>query len=852
MTLPIPDLDDRTFADLVREARDRIARTCPEWTDLSAHDPGITLIEAFAHLTEVLLHRANRLPDKAYLEFLNLLGVTRRVPAAAWTDLTFTRTGDDPGRITIPAGTAATAQGADPRPVVFVTTESVDLGDGQDSVTVRAHHCEPVAAELLGLGTGLPGQVLRTARAPIVTTTEPLDVALGVQVLAGEVADGVPVREHDGRAFVIWQPVAGFAGLAPDARVYRLDRGTGTVTFAPAPDAAGDTAGTAGAAVPAEGREVRLWYRAGGGAAGNVAAHTVTVLRDPVPGVRVDNEQPASGGRDLEPVDAALTRGPQEFFALRRAVTARDFELLATAASAAVSRASASTRSTTWSFARPGEVEVGLVPHVGAEARPGWRLPAAQLRQAQREDVRLHTQQDLDTRRTIGTRVVTGWARYKPVSVRARVVIGEHEDVDAVRRRIDDRLYAAISPLPTPATPTGWAFGEPLRPSNVYRMLECADPGVRYVEDVRFVLDEAPDTAVRSIAADRFQVGTWYAGCGEVVFRTTNSGAGWEPAGRFPQEEVRRVLAAPAAGRPGLVAAVTRTGEGAGVLYVSHDLGETWTLVATLEPAVADLAWIDRAGVATLLCATDTGLYEVPAEPGAVPVQVLVDNADADRGFSGVRSFVSERGVRGVALAAQAKAGVYLSTDGGKSGTFQHVGLRGVDTRTIEVQQDGPDTVLWIGTGEADASKPGQGCHRARLFEGDVRWEQLAAGWTGGTCWDLDFAGGALLAATQSAGVLRLDPAAAAPQWEAAGVNGGLPLRDRTRFEPVACLAAGTAGGTVLAGGGRGVYRSDDAKTWRFTAARETREPVTIPPTWLLCSGEHDVEVVRADATAGH
>ncbi|MEU0561206.1 putative baseplate assembly protein [Dactylosporangium sp. NPDC006015] len=862
MTLPIPNLDDRSFTDLVREARDRIARSCPGWTDLSVHDPGIALVEVFAHLTEVMLYRLNRLPDKAYIEYLNLLGITRHAPAAAWTELTFTRTGDDTTtRITVPAGTKAAAQGADPQPVLFVTTESAVLAEGQAAVTVRAHHCEPVAAELLGLGTGMPGQVLRTARTPIVTTTEHLDVMLGVQTPAEEVADGVPAREHDGRSFVIWQPVAGFAGVPADALVYQLDRSTGTVTFAPAVDAGGAPV----AAVPPAGREVRIWYRVGGGSAGNVAAHTVTALRDPVPGVRVTNERPAFGGRDLEPVDAALTRGPYEFFALRRAVTARDFELLATAASAAVARATAFTRATMWSFAQPGEVEVVLVPHVGTESRPGWRLPVARLLEVQGEDVRLHTQQDLEARRALGTRVVAGWARYKAVAVRARVVVGDHEDVDAVRRRINDRLYATISPLPTPMTPTGWAFGEPLRASNVYRMLESAEPGVRYVDDVRFVVDEAPDKAVRSVVADRFQDDTWYAGSGEVVFRSTNGGAGWEPAGRFPGEDVRRVVAAPApnrpgiTARPGLLAAVTHTADGTSAVHASRDLGETWDLVAALEPAIADVAWIDREGVATLLCATDAGLYEVAAEPGAVPLQVLVDNTDPGRGFSGVRSFVSERGTHGVVLAAQAKYGVYLSTEGGTAGTFDHVGLRGTDARAIEIQYDGPSTVVWVGAGESDPNRPGQGCHRARLFEADVRWEQLNAGWTGGTCWDLDFTGQAVVAATQSAGVLRLDLASKTPQWEAANVNGGLPLRDRTRFEPVAALAASTvtstatstvAGGVgrVLAGGPRGAYRSDDARTWSFTADRETRQPVTIPPTWLLCSGEHDVEVVRLNA----
>jgi hypothetical protein len=68
----------------------------------------------------------------------------------------------------------------------------------------------------------------------------------------------------------------------------------------------------------------------------------------------------------------------------------------------------------------------------------------------------------------------------------------------------------------------------------------------------------------------------------------------------------------------------------------------------------------------------------------------------------------------------------------------------------------------------------------------------------------------------------------------------------------VSSLAAsgpGTHPGRVLAGTGGGVFRSDDGNTWALTAGRETRDLVTIPETWLLCSAEHDIEVVRADAT---
>jgi hypothetical protein len=829
---------------------------------MSVHDPGVVLLEAFAYLTEVMLYRLNRLPEKAYAEFLNLLGVVRHPPAAAWVQLTFTRTpGGVDAPIAIPAGTrVAAARGADPQPIVVVVTSSAVLPAGQNEVTVPAYHCEVVAGELLGVGTGGPGQVVRASRAPLVTTTESFDVLLGIETTPDQLPEGAPAREYEGRTYEIWRPVTTFAGAIRTDKVYLLDRASGTVTFAPALDLRADSgdAPTVLAAVPPAGREIRLWYRTGGGPGGNVSAHTLATLRDPVPGATVTNPAPARGGRALESIEAAVARGPYEFYSQRRAITARDFELLATAGSAAIARARAFTRATMWTFARPGEVEVVLVPHLGDEVRPGWRLPVPAMVEHQLDAVLLGTQRDLDGRRALGTSVVTTWARYKAVAVRGRVVVRAQEDPDAVRERIHDRLYQSISPLPTPASASGWTFGQPLRASNVYRLLEQAEPGVRYVDDVRFVVQEAPDAGVRAVAADRFQPDTWYAGCGSMLFRSTNGGRGWELIGNFPDETVRRVVPAPAADRPGIsprpgaVALVTRTAEGGSCVYLSTSLGESWTKLAVLEPAVADLTWIDREQSASLLMATDAGLYELSLLPDSVPLQVLVDQADADRGFYAVRAFVSERGVAGVAVAAQAQYGVYLSVTGGRPGSFANIGLSRVDTRTLAVQYDGPATVLWVGAGESDPARAGQGCFRARLFEASVKWQALSGGWSGGSCWDFAFAGSTALAATQSAGVLRLDAAAENPAWQVADVNCGLPLRDRTRFEPTESLAADATGNQVIVGGTRGIYRSADQVRWAAAANRETREMVTIPDTWLLCSGDHDIEVVRDDATPNH
>jgi hypothetical protein len=77
--LPIPNLDDRRFADLVAEGRAMIPRYAPEWTNYNPSDPGITLLELFAWLTEMILYRLNHVSEDNYRAFLDLIGVRRAV-----------------------------------------------------------------------------------------------------------------------------------------------------------------------------------------------------------------------------------------------------------------------------------------------------------------------------------------------------------------------------------------------------------------------------------------------------------------------------------------------------------------------------------------------------------------------------------------------------------------------------------------------------------------------------------------------------------------------------------------------------------------------------------------------------
>ena len=82
-------LDDLRFQELVSEARTRIARHSPGWTEHNVSDPGITLIELFAWFTDILLYRVNRIPEQLHLALLELVGVTPAPPRQAHTGIRF-------------------------------------------------------------------------------------------------------------------------------------------------------------------------------------------------------------------------------------------------------------------------------------------------------------------------------------------------------------------------------------------------------------------------------------------------------------------------------------------------------------------------------------------------------------------------------------------------------------------------------------------------------------------------------------------------------------------------------------------------------------------------------------------
>ncbi len=126
MPLQAPVLDDRNFAQIVAEAKTLIPRYTPEWTDFNESDPGITLLQLFGWMTDMLLYRVNRVPDRNYIEFLRLLGIELEPAHPASVELTFTLARKDLDVVMVPKGTqvAAAASGGD-APTIFETNETL-------------------------------------------------------------------------------------------------------------------------------------------------------------------------------------------------------------------------------------------------------------------------------------------------------------------------------------------------------------------------------------------------------------------------------------------------------------------------------------------------------------------------------------------------------------------------------------------------------------------------------------------------------------------------------------------------------------------------------------------------------
>jgi predicted phage baseplate assembly protein len=157
MPLDPPNLDDRSFQDIVDETKRMIPRFTPEWTNHNVSDPGVALIELFAWMSEMVLYRVNQVPDRMYVHFLNLVGIEPFPPSVARADLTFWLSAPADRVVRVPEGTEVSTTAVDGEALVFATAHDAVVAPPE---LVAAHTASSAGAQVTDVWEDLrlPGQ----------------------------------------------------------------------------------------------------------------------------------------------------------------------------------------------------------------------------------------------------------------------------------------------------------------------------------------------------------------------------------------------------------------------------------------------------------------------------------------------------------------------------------------------------------------------------------------------------------------------------------------------------------------------------------------------------------------------
>jgi hypothetical protein len=463
MSIPLPNLDDRTFSDLVEEVRALIPRYAPEWTDHNVSDPGIMLIELFAWLTEALIYRLNRIPEASVVRMLELLGATFQPARPATVDLNVTATGlyED---LIVPQGTPLTANpGGGGGTVPFETIHDLKLTPDKPTGVVKARQTARVQDEPLGMSDGQAHQVFRLAR----------------PFLAGD-SKGDPMVSQVTVGGKPWTYKPSLLDLT--AEDFTVESQLGVIRF-------GD--GSLGK-IPPQGEEIIASYRYTLGQQGNVSRRTKfaiderSIFLPPQVKEALDSgvvfsftcQADASGGTDPTGPDDARDQVTNDLKTRWRAITKEDFEKvvleqtdlnLARAKCLPELDLTASDPYTP----RPGHISVVVVP----DSRVDKPEPSPECIQ----DV----WDFLDQRRLITCRHHVVGPTYTDVGVRAEVVRIPQVSATELLEDIEANLRDFFDPLKGGPGPEqeGWPFGRDVYASEAYQVIENTE-GVDHVESL--------------------------------------------------------------------------------------------------------------------------------------------------------------------------------------------------------------------------------------------------------------------------------------------------------------------------------------------------------------------------------
>jgi hypothetical protein len=200
MPIKLPNLDDRTFADLVAEAHTLIPVHAPQWTNHNESDPGITLVELFAYLTEMQIYRLNRVTDANVCAFLRLMDGVERIPSKR-----------NRGMVIRPPETTEVALRDEVRDVVLqlrkqdraITCEDFELLAREADAKVSRAYCIPQRNLTASSSNAIPAAHVSV----VVVPTEVLFDAVSWSILSNEretFSDVTAASAGNGQTISLW------------------------------------------------------------------------------------------------------------------------------------------------------------------------------------------------------------------------------------------------------------------------------------------------------------------------------------------------------------------------------------------------------------------------------------------------------------------------------------------------------------------------------------------------------------------------------------------------------------------------------------------------------------------------
>lgn len=474
--IPTIDYTNKDY-DSLRRAMLNLARyRLPEWTDQTASDMGVLMVDLFAYMGDVILYYQDRIANENFLHtaverrslmhLLRLIGYELRPPVSAGADMLLTFQLPSAGstvvtipkgtqfRSTVPADAPQTFEYLGPDLTIDLASDQVQPGSpGQVCYSgLPVWHSLSIPTEVISSSTGEPNQSFALSKTPVILDTLIVEVDEGAGWVKWNRRESLLYNlTRDGRVTL----------SSPDARDYYVqynENGEAFVIF-------GD--GVYGRRPPVGTSNIRATYSVGGGVIGNVPSGSITEAVTSIANLDlVTNPKAAAGGEDAESDEHAKQFGPLAFRSGQRAVTLEDYMALAHQAGGI---AKVFARSLNWNT-----VELYVVP----EGETCRKVP---------EGLRRRLTSYFEDKRMAGTFVRILDPKCVIIDIGLEIVADAHYQPDAVKQAALDAVTDMLAIKKVD-------FGHSLFQSDLYAVLD-AIPGILAVSITKFQRQDAPATS---------------------------------------------------------------------------------------------------------------------------------------------------------------------------------------------------------------------------------------------------------------------------------------------------------------------------------------------------------------------